>query len=417
LFSPRFSDSLAAGNAGDVAVLSNNSPRHYAYIDALRGWAILGVIVIHVAQYFPGLEYPVRSVANQGARGVQLFFIVSALTLMLSWHQRADGIAPFYVRRLFRIAPMFWLGILLFVALEGFGPRLWAPAGISWWHVFTTSLFLHGWHPETINGVVPGGWSIAVEMTFYALFPVLALVCRSVPRTLAILLLSVLAAEAMNTAAGLVLHPAPPHQPQYLLDAYRFFWFWNQFPIFVIGLLVYVAAADERRHLPIFWAALGVYTSVLVIMILPYVGTRLMVPDHITYGFCFGLLAFCLACGARTFVVNRFSCFIGKVSFSCYLWHFAVLYVFCDRLAPAGINPFGLNDASHGWPYFVQCLAVVATMTIALSSATYCLIEQPMIRVGARIATSIKAASSGSLPLLAVGRPCEHRMIELAPGI
>jgi exopolysaccharide production protein ExoZ len=75
-------------------VLPGNSPRHYAYIDALRGWAILGVIAFHVSQYFPGLEYPLRTVVGEGARGVQLFFVISALSLMLSWHQRADGIAP-----------------------------------------------------------------------------------------------------------------------------------------------------------------------------------------------------------------------------------------------------------------------------------------------------------------------------------
>jgi peptidoglycan/LPS O-acetylase OafA/YrhL len=220
LFSPTFGDSCISGNAGHVAVLPGTSPRHYAYIDALRGWAILGVIVFHVSQYFPGLEYPLRTIVGEGARGVQLFFVISALSLMLSWHQRADGIAPFYVRRFFRIAPMFWLAIIFFVALDGFGPRQWAPAGISWWQVVVTALFLHGWHPESINSVVPGGWSIAVEMTFYALFPLLVIACSSLARTIAVLLLSVLAAAAVNGAAAVILEPALPHQPQYLIDAF-----------------------------------------------------------------------------------------------------------------------------------------------------------------------------------------------------
>jgi len=58
---------------------------------------------------------------------------------------------------------MFWLAIPFFLLLTGKG----APA----WEVATTALFVHGFHPQTINSVVPGGWSIAVEMTFYAVFP------------------------------------------------------------------------------------------------------------------------------------------------------------------------------------------------------------------------------------------------------
>ena len=107
-------------------------------------------------------------------------------------------------------------------------------------------------------------------------------------------------------------------------------------PVFLIGILVYFAASDKRRHLPIFWANLGVYASVLILVILPFVEGRSLLLDHIKSAFCFGLLAFCLACGAKTFVVNKLSCFIGKVSFSCYLWHFAVLFALFDRLLAAG---------------------------------------------------------------------------------
>ena len=65
--------------------------RHLDYIDALRGYAILGVVAVHASIAVPDLEWPLRFLAEQGARGVQLFFVVSALTLMLSWHARDDG--------------------------------------------------------------------------------------------------------------------------------------------------------------------------------------------------------------------------------------------------------------------------------------------------------------------------------------
>ena len=136
------------------------------------------MILVHVSQAVPDLPHQLRLLADQGARGVQLFFVVSALTLMLSWHRRHDGVLPFYIRRLFRIAPVFWLAIAGFLLLDGFDPRYWAPHGIDWRHVLATLTFQHGWHPATITSVVPGGWTIAVEMTFYAMFPIIASVSR-----------------------------------------------------------------------------------------------------------------------------------------------------------------------------------------------------------------------------------------------
>ena len=173
----------------------------YAYIDALRGYAILGVIGVHASQLFPSLERPLRVVADQGARGVQLFFTVSALTLMMSWQNRADGVLPFWTRRVFRVGPMFWLALAYYLILVGwFNVHLhyWAPAELSWRNVLATAALLHGLHPDTIDSVVPGGWSIADEMEFYALFPLLAATIRSWRA----------AGFALIMSTGLVLVPA-----------------------------------------------------------------------------------------------------------------------------------------------------------------------------------------------------------------
>lgn len=52
----------------------------------------------------------------QGAEGVQLFFVMSALTLFLSLDSRrrteARPVANFFVQRFFRIARLFYAGAL-----------------------------------------------------------------------------------------------------------------------------------------------------------------------------------------------------------------------------------------------------------------------------------------------------------------
>ena len=43
------------------------TPHRYAYIDAMRGYAILLVIAVHSSQYVGDLSYAVRTLADQGA--------------------------------------------------------------------------------------------------------------------------------------------------------------------------------------------------------------------------------------------------------------------------------------------------------------------------------------------------------------
>jgi peptidoglycan/LPS O-acetylase OafA/YrhL len=182
---------------------TGRSGDHLDYIDSLRGLAIILVITVHVGVYYPLTNQTLQIIINQGARGVQLFFVVSAFTLVTSWNQRKDGAASFYIRRFCRIAPMFWLAIAFFVLLNGLTPRHDAPAGLSGWHVALTALFMHGWLPETINSVVPGGWSIAVEMTFYIFFPVIVKYCKNVRTIVIALIISLLDYPAIS--AGLTV--------------------------------------------------------------------------------------------------------------------------------------------------------------------------------------------------------------------
>ena len=55
--------------------------RHFRYIDALRGLAILGVIALHTSQVTVPLGH-LAWMLHFGANGVQLFFTISAFTLV-----------------------------------------------------------------------------------------------------------------------------------------------------------------------------------------------------------------------------------------------------------------------------------------------------------------------------------------------
>ena len=109
----------------------------YDYIDALRGFAILGVLMVHSAQAVAPVHELLGQFMFSGVRGVQLFYIASAVTLCMSWrHRSALEAAPlrnFFLRRFFRIAPMFYIAIVFYACLYGMAPRYWAPNGLEWW--------------------------------------------------------------------------------------------------------------------------------------------------------------------------------------------------------------------------------------------------------------------------------------------
>lgn len=102
--------------------------KRLAYLDALRGFAILAVIFTHAAQ-IADVAGPLRTLSDLGGRGVQLFFVISAFTIFLTFDKAvATESAPvrnFFIRRLMRIVPVYWAGILLYTAIYGLGSRGW----------------------------------------------------------------------------------------------------------------------------------------------------------------------------------------------------------------------------------------------------------------------------------------------------
>ena len=92
----------------------------FKYIDALRGLAIFLVMIVHTSQYGEKSHNEIfNSFFKFGAKGVQLFFLASAFILFLSYNYRISKqyknlLRDFYIRRFFRIAPMYYIGIIFF---------------------------------------------------------------------------------------------------------------------------------------------------------------------------------------------------------------------------------------------------------------------------------------------------------------
>src|SRR4030088_3596129 len=92
--------------------INHEKIKKYNWIDFGRGIAILLVIMVHTGQSFASSNL-LRSFTESGMMGVQLFFILSAITLFNSYNNRyekdgTDRNKYFFIRRFFRIAPLYY---------------------------------------------------------------------------------------------------------------------------------------------------------------------------------------------------------------------------------------------------------------------------------------------------------------------
>ncbi len=351
--------------------------KHFDYIHALRGYAILMVIAVHTAQAFSDLPDVISKVLSQGARGVQLFFVTSALTLSMSWVARREKTPDFYVRRIFRIVPMFWIAIVFFLWLNGMGPSVYAPSGIGFRHIAMTALLVHGFWPDTITSVVPGGWSVADEVIFYILFPVIVppLLRASWKSAIVVAVATIVVGAQVSRLLDSFSYLLPP-SAESVAGIYFYLWFPRQLPCFIFGIMLFKFTV-ERNSVPVSLARYVCLTAIALMLIIPFLeGIKYALPLGLatTYGIVFTLFAFSLMYWSNAPLVGRPIVWIGKVSYSAYFVHFAVL----------GVLPLFPETK---WPIanLAYTYSAVVMITVGVSSITYLLIEKPMNSSGERI--------------------------------
>lgn len=356
-----------------------NSAR-YGYIDALRGLAVLGVVVVHVANSMMIPSDNLNALLSSGARGVQLFYIVSSFTIIMSLASRGNqdqvSWTQFYIRRFFRIAPMFYLAVVYYLFTDGVTSSYWAPDGLEWWAVPLNFTFLHGWHPETINSLVPGGWSIAVEVTFYLLVPLIFFWVNSISRVLIFVFLVLAFMSVANEVLPRFLISVLDYEKdkQYLATHFFSFWFFSQLPVFAIGVLCYYVAARVTTHDRfVSLACLAIFVVIFLLFSLEIIQSS-YIPPHIGCSIAFVFLLLGLKIHPWKIIVNRLATTLGKISFSVYIVHFAVIKKTVYIMVPV-LQNFGLMGL---FAYF--CIVMLATVII--SSITYKLIEKPFILIG-----------------------------------
>jgi len=337
--------------------------RYFAPLDGTRAVAVLLVAFVHARGDWHRLA---------GWNGVTIFFVLSGYlitTLALREESRAGGLdrASFYVRRCFRILPLYVVALLLFLGVDLVAGLA---TGQAQQRLLDALPFYLSPLPEFPHFFGRGGpfeiaWSLGIEEKFYLLWPLLAF---GVPglrgrfgRRLALTALLFAAAEAAPLAGGAGWALAPYgsilagctlalllHQPHWFR---RTGVLARPLPftgvVAVLGCLQVLTAIEPR--------ALQAAYSVTVAAAIA--GVVLGAP------------------GATRALATRPLRFVGRISYGLYLVHPLGLSA-AAAIVPAELG--GLGNA--------LALLLGMVLAIALATVLHHTVEQPLIALGRSIA-------------------------------
>lgn len=281
---------------------SGSADRHHA-LDLLRGLAALAVSQYHFMTW-----NGVASVESMGTFAVYVFFVLSGLTMMMVYRGRfAQGVTPgqmrsFFRKRAARLLPLLAVVALLSAAKAAMTETIDLSAAIL---TGTGLMALH--MPGFLSNSV-GAWSLGIEMAFYAIFPIVAMLVTSWRQAA---LATIILLGAQHLLLWKIANSAP---------------FWNYYvsnlifaPFFALGLWIsFDHRARASGYLPI--AIIGLSAILCFSLLIPVDLMR----DHASY------LALTVGCGIVVWAAWRgvvpailvpVATILGDVSYSLYLTH------------------------------------------------------------------------------------------------
>ncbi len=374
------------------------SKTEVAQLNFFRGFAALFVLIGHTAHI---TQTSLKPIPGPG-HAVDFFMMMSGFLMALNFHERSNyepwgnkkTIIKFYLRRFFRIAPVYYFFFFIVVIflnkmnaistirIDHTNPSNNGNFSINFY--FATILlhitFLFGLFPVFVQDNILPDWSIGLEMQFYAIFPFLMLLIKKIGRIFPVILCTILYLSSSylfgsyNTP-GILLHFGQPSFIPLKIN------------IFLLGIFLgeakyYINQNEESKA----------FQLLFLTLILSFIGND---PIIMTFCFYFIIWIFSMLKLSPKFLTsffdniekkldNNFTTFFANTSFSVYLLHLIVLY---------SVNAYFVNHDIYSKTNpiyrFILLLVICLPFIYFISYFVYKFIEYPFIKIGRKIIDSI----------------------------
>ena len=352
----------------DADILSERIP----VLDGFRGIAVLLVMGYH---YIPSFFF--------GWVGVDLFFVLSGFlitSILIQNRRNKSYLGVYFSRRFLRIIPVYFLALLfLFILLPVVAPAIITYSygeliqHQEWYWLFAINIFyaLHGF-PDNITTV--HFWSLACEMQFYIIWPLILAIFRDNFKQILIALLTLIILSMVFRVVGEKLFQ--------LNEIYRYVLLPSRLDAFCAGALLYMSVISK----PVFTRRLSYFLAtsvVLVAVVLAFFNVRW----HFTYSFVqkFGLSLNAVFWFSILFLAikfqksfpgqvgnNRILRNVGIYSYGMYIFHLPV-GIFMSKL------PYFSSEPEQGILMLTVKTIVSFLITVFISMISYHLFEKQVM--------------------------------------
>ena len=299
---------------------------------------------------------------------------------------RPPAARGFWARRLKRIIPAYWVAFLVVTYVLHADQ-----VGHDWYAPLVYLGFAQIYFPLLALGGLPQAWSLCTEMSFYLMVPLWAALIGRRRRDPATQLRAELLGLGILVAISFAWRTAVLSGHS-MLEASMPNWLPAYLDQFALGMFLAVISAwctvTDRRpgwlwHPAMPWVswslALGAFIAVSNIGLPLAPVTAAPVGVSLARQTLYGVFAFCMVAPAvfgpqdrglvRRFLRLRWVAAAGVVSYGVYLWHEAWLHLY--------LRWTGNHLFTHPWS---EMAAIVAALAIASASASYFLVERPILR-------------------------------------
>jgi peptidoglycan/LPS O-acetylase OafA/YrhL len=369
---------------------------YFKNLNGLRFIAAFSVIISHVEMvkmvFGDPHSWDTKPVKLLGHLGVVLFFVLSGflITYLLLAEKKVTqsiSIKQFYIRRVLRIWPLYFLLVLL--ALFAFPniPFLEVPgdegsSGGTWLKTALYLLILPNVAVKLFPAVpfIGQTWSIGVEEQFYLIWPWLVKKARNVLTVLlAVIIVYLLILFGLDFLSARDGHAGGWHIASEI-------WHVTSIDCMAIGgVFAWLHFYKKESILRFIRNDIMELISVLIVISFIVKGVRFPILHHEIYAVLFGVIILNLATKDKTvlYLEHPVLDYLGKVSYGVYMYHVLCIVIAYKAIAATA-------GSVNSWLLYGLSIA----LTIVVSAISFELLENPFIKMKARFTKIISGDSA-----------------------
>ncbi len=363
-------------------------------LQGIRALAAIIVMISHIELHKnEGMTHllPKSVYMAIGQLGVTVFFVLSGFLLtylLISEKEKKQSVrlTHFYIRRILRIFPLFYLILFLGYFVM---PHFYAENSES---LTSQSFFLDAFfltNVAFISGLMPIGisqlWSIGVEEQFYLWLPWLFKNKSNLK-----IVYSFLAIIVGFIIVRIVISKLCYLFPSESLNFIKKLIYFTRFDCMMLGgLSAWILANDQQRWYKTWipyqfftnrWTEITVYMLTIAMIILDF--TQKMPINYQLFALFISIIILNLASNAKSLISleNKVFIFLGNISFGIYVWHTFIVLLLCNFIS------YYLGNAS-GWLQNVILYSGTFLLTLTIASLSYYGYEKHFLNLKKRFTT------------------------------